>query len=68
MKISRHIKIVTVDGIYLPDGALGGVVKAPGVAFSREGLRRWDGRPIRRAAKRGRRAAELRLALSEARA
>jgi hypothetical protein len=29
MKISRHIKIVTVDGIYLPDGALGGVVKAP---------------------------------------
>lgn len=43
-------------------------VANPGVTLFRKGVRRWDGPAIRRAEKRGRRAAARRLALREANA
>lgn len=68
MKLRRPFKIVTVAGVYFPAGALGGFVEAPGVAFYRDGSRRWDGPSVRRTEKRGRRAHAYRLALREANA
>ena len=66
MKLARRFKFITVAGIYLPAGALNGLAGARGVAFYREGSRRWDTPAIRRAEKRGRRTGTLRLALREA--
>jgi len=54
MKQACRFKVVTVDGFYVPIPVVRRVCPADtrGVAFYREGVRRWDGPAVLRAARK----------------